>query len=187
MNSGHLESVTGLLQAARDGDVEAFDELYSRVYEELRRLARMVRRGRANETLNTTALVNEAYLHLLPSADISWQDRTHFFRVAARAMRQVLVQTARRRMAQKRGGGADRVTFNEQLHGGSLDFEEILSLENALQKLEALDERQASVVECRYFAGLTIEETASTLGVGEATVKRDWRAARAFLTNALSG
>jgi RNA polymerase sigma factor (TIGR02999 family) len=185
MSADQLDSVTGLLQAAREGDDSAFDELYARVYDELRRLARVVRRGRAAPTLNTTALVNEAYLHLLPSANLTWQDRAHFFRVAARAMRQVLVQTARRRMAQKRGGGAEQVTFNEHVHGLTVNFEDILSLEKALQQLESLDQRQASVVECRYYAGLTIEETAATLGVAEATVKRDWRAARAFLTNAL--
>jgi len=186
MSTNELESITGLLNAARNGDDQAFDLLYSRVYGELRRLARLVRQGRAGETLNTTALVHEAYMHLLPSAGISWQDRTHFFRVAARAMRQVLVQTARRQLAQKRGGQVNLVTFNEELHGTPFRYEDILSLEGALEKLESLDARQASVVECRYYAGLTVEETAETLGVGEATVKRDWRAARAFLTNALS-
>lgn len=178
--------MTALLHAARDGDARAFDELYARVYGELRRLARVVRAGRAGDTLNTTALVHEAYLHLLPSADIPWQDKAHFFRVAARAMRQVLVQTARRRLAEKRGGAAERVTFNERLHGASVRLEDILSLEDALQRLEALDPRQARVVECRYYAGLTVEETAVALSIGEATVKRDWRASRAFLTQVLS-
>ncbi len=179
--------MTALLQAARYGDVQAFDALYEQVYGELRRLAHVVRDGQPGETLNTTALVHEAYLHLLPSADLSWQDRAHFFSVAARAMRQVLVHSARRRLAEKRGGGAPHVTFHEGLHAPRLYVEDILSLDEALGRLEALDPRKARVIECRYFAGLSVEETAETLGVGSATVKRDWRAARAFLTQALDG
>jgi RNA polymerase sigma factor (TIGR02999 family) len=178
-------SVTALLLAARDGDSQAFDVLYERVYEELRRLARLVRGGRASETLNTTALVHEAYLHLVPSKDLDWQDRTHFFRVAARAMRQVLVHAARRRMAEKRGGGAVTVAFDERLYAAPIRLDDIVALDDALIRLEALDGRQARIVECRFFAGLTVDETAQALGIGTATVKRDWRAARAFLTQVL--
>lgn len=179
------ESVTGLLLAAREGDADAFDALFAKVYDELRRIARVVRSGHANETVNTTALVHEAYLHLLPSADLTWQDRTHFFRVAARAMRQVLVHAIRRRNAEKRGGGLHSVTLNEEVLATPLPLDEVLSLDAALAELETLDPRQVQVVECRYFAGLTVEETAEALGVATATVKRDWRAARAWLTQAL--
>ena len=181
------DAVTALLYAARNGDAEAFDALYDGVYDELRRLAHVVRGGRAGATLNTTALVHEAYLHLLPSQDLSWQDRAHFFGVAARAMRQVLVQAARRRMAEKRGGGAVQVTFDERLHEAPIRLDEILTLDEALTRLEALDPRQARIVESRFFAGLSVEETAQALGIGTATVKRDWRAARAFLPQALRG
>lgn len=187
MKTPDLNDITALLGAARDGDTAAFDALYQSVYEELRRLAHVVRRGRAGETLNTTALVHEAYLHLVPSKDLPWHDRAHFFRVAARAMRQVLVHAARRRRAKKRGGDAVKVTFNEHLHKSPILLDEILALDGALARLEALDPRQARIVESRFFAGLSVEETAHTLGIGTATVKRDWRAARAFLTQALQG
>lgn len=185
MKDRRSEPVTVLLAAARRGDAEAFDVLFEQVYDELHRLAHVVRRGRASATLNTTALVNEAYLHLLPSADLAWQDRAHFFRVAARAMRQVLVGAARKRLAEKRGGGLEQITFDERLHAAPVAIEDILSLDQALLHLEALDPRQARIVECRFFAGLTIEETAEALDVSAATVKRDWRAARAWLTQAL--
>lgn len=185
MSTPNLESVTALLLAARDGDAAAFDALYEQVYEELRRLAHVVRGGRASETLSTTALVHEAYLHLIPSKDLNWQDRTHFFRVAARAMRQVLVQAARRRVAEKRGGHAVQVTFDERLHEAPIRLDDIIALDEALTRLEALDARQAQIVECRFFAGLSVEETAQMLAIGTATVKRDWRAARAFLTQVL--
>ncbi|QXD17104.1 sigma-70 family RNA polymerase sigma factor [Rhodocaloribacter litoris] len=179
------ESVTALLQAAREGDTRAFDALYETIYEELRRLAHRVRSGRGDVTLSTTGLVHEAYLHLIPSKDLNWQDRTHFFRVAARAMRQVLVREARRRKALKRGGGVLTVTFDDRVHA-AVDEDDLLMLDEALSRLEALDTRQARVVECRFFGGLTIEETAEALGVGTATVKRDWRVARAYLVRALA-
>ena len=186
MSSSANTPVTALVQAAREGDDDAFDELYQQVYDELRRLARVVRQGKAGETLNTTALVHEAYLHLVPSAQLAWQDRAHFFKVAARAMRQVLVHAARRRGAAKRGGGVPPISFHEGLSMPPVYVEDVLTLEDALARLESLDSRKARVVECRFFAGLSIDETAETLNVGPATVKRDWRAARAFLTQALN-
>lgn len=161
--------------------------IYGRVYDELRRLAHVVRGQAANQTLDTTALVHEAYLHLVPSKALSWQDRTHFFRVAARAMRQVLAEAARRRLTEKRGGGVTaKIPFEEQAHGLSIPLADLVMLDEALSRLEALSRRQAQVVECRFFAGLSVEETAEALGIGSATVKRDWRSAKAFLTHALS-
>lgn len=186
MESIGSESVTALLSAARDGDAEAFDRLYGQIYEELRRLARMVRRGKAGETMSTTALVHEAYIQLVPSRSLDWQDRTHFLRVAARAMRQVLVQTARRKMAQKRGGNVVTVSLNDEEVGYAIQLHEVIDLEDALVRLEQMDQRQAQIIECRVFAGLTVEDTAKALGVGESTVKRDYRAARAWLTSQLS-
>lgn len=177
--------IPALLRAARRGDEQAFDDLYGYVYDELRRLARVVRGGRAGETLNTTALVHEAYLHLLPSANHSWQDKAHFLRVAARAMRQVLVHEARHRRAQKRGGDALHVTLHDVEHTKPITIDEMLTLEDALARLDEVDPRKARVVECRFFVGMSVEETAEVLGVGSATVKRDWRMARAFLTQAL--
>lgn len=176
------KSVTTILQAARAGDTEAFDELYERVYEELRRLARAVRRGKSGATLNTTALVHEAYMQLLPSKDLEWADRKHFFGVAARAMRQVLVQAARRKKAAKRGGGAIQVTFDEEVHGRAVALEDVIALDEAMKRLDDLHPRQARIVEFRFFAGLNVEETADALSISATTVKRDWRAARAWLT-----
>lgn len=178
-------SLDTLLRAARDGEKEAFNEVYDRVYGELRLLARAVRRERGIETLNTTALVHEAYLHLVPSRDLNWQDRSHFFGVAARAMRQVLVHAARKQLAQKRGGGALHVELADEHAATTVPVEQIVGLDEALTRLATLSDRQATVVECRFFAGLSVEETAEVLGVGTATVKRDWRAARAWLTNEL--
>lgn len=179
--------ITALLSAAGNGDATAFDELYERVYGELRALARTVRRGRGEETLNTTALVHEAYLHLLPSRDLDWKDRSHFFGVAARAMRQVLSSAARRKLAEKRGGGAVHVKLEDDAGAVFIPIEQIVSLDEALTRLEALSERQARIVEYRFFAGLSVEETARMLGLGTATVKRDWRSARAWLTQQLVG
>jgi RNA polymerase sigma factor (TIGR02999 family) len=179
-------AVTLLLEAARAGDERAMDQLFRVVYEELHRLARVVRVGRAGATLNTTALVHEAYVKLIPSRDLDWQGRAHFFRVVARAMRQVLCNAAEARMAQKRGGGLAAVTLGEQVGSGPADPETVIGLERALVELEALDPRQARIVECRFYAGLSVEETAEALGISVPTVKRDWRAARAWLARALT-
>jgi len=177
--------ITHLLHDAQAGDADAFDAVYKRVYDELHRLARVVRQGRASHTLNTTALVHEAYLKLMPSQGLAWQDRAHFFRVAARAMRQVLMNAARDRVTQKRGGPALTVQLNDQVHATDVTPERLLMFEDALARLETLSVRQARVVECRFFTGLSVEETAQTLGISTPTVKRDWRAARAFLAVAL--
>lgn len=186
--------VTRLLRAAGDGDDEALERLYTVLYDELRGLAHVVRRDGGPETLNTTALVHEAYVRLVPSRDLDWKDRRHFLRVAARAMRQVLIRAAERRTAEKRGGDRDPVTLDEELgaagiseSAGALEPETVLSLNRALEELAGIDARKAEVVECRFFAGLSVEETADVLDVSTATVKRDWRAARAWLARALDG
>ncbi|MGA7304557.1 MAG: ECF-type sigma factor [Rhodothermales bacterium] len=179
------EDVTALLHAAGSGDQRAFDQLYAMAYQELRRLAHNVRSGRGAQTLNTTALVHEAYIKLAASKNPAWVDRVHFLRIAARAMRQVLIDAAQRRTAQKRGGKAIPIEFDERVHSSLVDPESLLALEDALKQLEAVDERQAQVVECRFFGGLTIEETALALGVSDSSVKRDWRTARAWLGHTL--
>lgn len=179
--------VTELLRAASAGDAASFDRAFSRVYDELHRLARQVRVGRASDTLGATALVHEAYLKLLPSLGTDWEGRRHFLRVAARAMRQVLVGAARERMAEKRGGGEFSVTLDEAAHATPVRADALLALDEALERLAQLDARQARVVELRYFAGLTAEETADVLGISTPTVQRDWRAARAWLGVQLAG
>jgi len=184
--SPDAETVTRLLHAASRGEAGAIDAIFPLVYGDLQRLARKVRGGRAGETLNTTALVHEAYLRLSGSAELDWAGRQHFFRVAARAMRQVVVRDAERRHALKRGGGTETVTLNEAVHGGPVADDELLALDEALGQLEVLAPRQAAVVEIRFFAGLTAEETADVLGISTPTVQRDWRLARVWLARALA-
>jgi len=163
------------------------------VYDELRAIAhRQLRRRRPGQTLDTTALVHEAYLKLVDPEGAAWQERHHFFSVAAVAIRHILVDAARRRMARKRGGEVLRVPFDELMpvHGdldAGAEALEILALDQALTSLAAMNERLSRLVELRFFAGLTEEETAEVLGTSERTVRRDWRKARAFLFHALSG
>jgi RNA polymerase sigma factor (TIGR02999 family) len=180
------DAVTRLLNEASGGRAGALDEVFPAVYDELQRLARMVRAGRAGETLNTTSLVHEAYLKLVRSEGVAWEGRRHFFRVAARAMRQVVVRDAERRRTDKRGGGRAATTLVEGLHCAPATDDEILALHDALARLEALDARQAAVVEVRFFAGLTLDETADVLGVSVPTVTRDWRLARVWLARELA-
>ena len=165
------------------GDARALDELFSATYEELRRLAAAVRRGDPSATLSPTALVNEAWLKLRESPRVAHASPVHFKRIAARAMRQVLIEAARRRHADKRGGGAAVVTFDESLHEPASGTEDLLALDDALEALARLQPRQATLVESRFFAGLEIAEIAALLQVSESTVLRDWRAARAWLAN----
>jgi RNA polymerase sigma factor (TIGR02999 family) len=172
--------MTDLLHAASGGDRLALDQAFERVYEELHRVAHGLRRG-SDATLSTTALVHEAWLKLVPSAPVNWEGREHFVRVAARAMRQVLIDSARAQTALKRGGGDFAVTFEEDLQTAPMRAEEVLALDEALLRLDAIDARAARVVEFRFFAGLSVEETAATLQLSPASVKRDWRAARAWL------
>jgi len=164
---------------------QSLEHLFSATYEELRRLASSVGRDRRGETLNPTALVNEAYLKLASSLRIRPASRLHFRRIAARAMRQVLVEAARRRLAQKRGGGQALVTFDDAHPDNAQSSEEVLALDEALDDLAAMHPRQAQVVECRFFGGLEVSEAAELLQVSESTVERDWRVARAWLATRL--
>jgi RNA polymerase sigma factor (TIGR02999 family) len=169
-------------------DHRAVDALFTRVYAELKGLAHRVRSGRGpGLTLDTTALVHEAYIKLAGSGDAPWSDESHFFAVAARAMRQVLVDVARQRLAQKRGGAEPLVlTYDDALHGSPVRPDELIALDDALERLAAFDQRRAQVVEHRVFGGLSTPETARLLGMSTATVERDWRAARAWLTAQLT-
>ena len=173
--------ITLLLEQARQGDASVLDHLLPLIYDELRRLARVQRRVRPHETLNTTALVHEAYLKLAERDDASWENRLHFFRIAARAMRDVVVDYARRQQAAKRGGDRPALSLDALPPLPAVQPAEVLDLHDALERLETLDERQARIVELRYFMGLTIDETAEVLDVSPATVKRDWTLARAWL------
>jgi RNA polymerase sigma factor (TIGR02999 family) len=177
------EPVTAILHAAGKGDARAVDRLAPLVYDELRRLARrLMADGPAGQTLQPTALVHEAYLRLVGVTDLHWESRRHFFAAAARAMRQILVARARRRQALKRGGDWVRVSF-ERVEPAQNDVApgRILALDAALERLEGMDARKAQVVSLRYFAGITIEDTALALGVSVTTVKREWQFARAWL------
>lgn len=175
--------VSGMLPPydASPGDDPLVGDLFTDVYRELRRLAHRVRGGRAGETLNTTALVHEVYLKLVASGSLHIKSRAHFMSVAARAMRQILVDTARSQLAQKRGGAALLVSLDESAHAQPMVAQEMLALDEALRKLEDEDPRRARVVEHRLFVGLTPDESADVLGVSRPTVDRDWRAARAWL------
>lgn len=184
---------SGFSAAGRDGaDIgpqkrQALDELFSLTYEQLRRLASSVKRGDGSNTLNPTALVNEAWLKLANSPGIAATSPLHFKRVAARAMRQLLVEAARRRNAGKRGGTASPViTFDESLHGALTSHQDLLGLNAALDELAELEPRQAMIVESRFFGGFEMTEIAQLLGISEATTLRDWRVAKAWLGHKLS-
>lgn len=179
----HDASVTALLESVRAGDEKSLDALFAIVYDELLRLARQVRSSKSNNTMNTTALVHEAYLKLAGHGN--WENKLHFMRTAAKAMRQILVSQARKKVAKKRGGDLVNITFEEEFYETPVSAEKLLSLDDALNTLQQMDPRMAQVVECRYFAGLSVEETGQALGVSERTIKRDWRTARAFLADAL--
>lgn len=166
-------------------DARLLDDLFSVTYEELRRLALVVRRGDPNATLSPTALVNEAWLKLRESPEVARLSRVHFKRIAARAMRQVLVEAARRRRAGKRGGGVTVVTFDEVIHESASGTEAVLALDQALRDLAKIQPRQATLVESRFFGGLDVAETAELLDISESTVLRDWRAAKAWLAHEL--
>ena len=168
--------------ASREAEDRAAGDLYDAVYDELRRLARRVRSGGSPETLNTTALVHEAYLKMADSS--GYADRAHFLGVAAKAMRHVVIDHVRRRQADKRGAGAEVMPLRDTLVGTGAD-EDLLALDEALERFARVDARGARVIECRFFGGLTIEETAATLGVSTPTVERSWRAARAWLVREL--
>jgi RNA polymerase sigma factor (TIGR02999 family) len=180
------EAVTALLEALTEGREGVMDELMPLVYAELRGIAhRRLSRERGDHTLNTTALVHEAYLKLVRLDRIEWKGRAHFFALAGQAMRNILVTYAYRRKRIKRGGGTPHITFEEAQVLSEERADRVLALDEALKELAVQNERHSRIVECRFFAGLTIEETAEVLGISTATVKRDWRLLRAWLQRAL--
>lgn len=186
--SNEQDQVTQLLLDWSKGDGEAFDELVPLVHDELRRLARRyMRRERAGHTLQTTALVNEAYLRLVNQGQVEWQNRAHFFAIAARVMRRILVDYARTRGYSKRGGNAVHVSFDEAAIVSPDARAEIVAIDQALSDLAAVDPRKSRIVELKFFGGLNIEETAEVMSISPTTVQREWRSAKAWLYYAISG
>jgi len=183
--------VDELLQAVRGGDRHALDELFALVYEELRLMARgQRRRWLGNPTLNATAIVHEVYIKLVEGGRVVPRSRTHFFAAASKAMRHILSNYARDRLRLKRGGGVPRVSVDALATELPLDLSyeqatELTALDDALTRLEAINERQSQIVECRFFGGMNVEDTAAALGLSAATVKRDWAAARTWLYKAI--
>jgi RNA polymerase sigma factor (TIGR02999 family) len=174
--------LTNLLDDWKHGDSSALEKLTPLIYDEMRRIAhRYVRRERNGHTLQTTALINEAYLRLAGSDSPDWQNRQHFFAVTAQVMRHILIDHARRRRAQKHGGDGQQVSLSEAEAMTNERASELIALDEALEELAALDSRKSQVVQLRYFGGLSLEETAKALGVSLMTVRRDWRAAKAWL------
>ncbi len=179
--------VTRLLLAWRGGEADALDRLAPLVYAELHRIAhRYMRDERKHQSLQTTALVHEAYLRLVDVTRVDWQSRNHFFAVSANMMRRILVEAARRRRASKRGGDASHVALDERVVAAAGPDADVVALDEALDRLQALDPRKARAVELRYFGGLSVEETASVLRVSVDTVMRDWRMAKLWLQRELT-
>lgn len=185
MDQLNYRPLSALITAIQRGEVGAIDRAFECVYDELSRLAGAIRRNRAGATLNTSALVHEVYVKLQSQGSIAVQDRLHFMRIAARAMRQVLVDSIERKNAKKRGGGAAGITLNEDLHGKAVEVEHFLAVHDAISRLECFDPKQAQIVECRFFAGLSIPETAKLLNVSVSKVNREWQMARAWLAKEL--
>jgi RNA polymerase sigma factor (TIGR02999 family) len=181
-----LETPTELLLAWGRGDTSAFDRLVPLVHDELRRRARRyMRRERPDHTLQATALVNEVYLRMIAVNQVQWQNRAHFFAIAARVMRQILVDSARSHRASQRGGGAHQVSLDEALVPTAVRHPDLVALDEALNRLESVHPRKSQVVELRYFGGLKLEEAATVLGISRDTVKRDWRFAKLWLLREL--
>lgn len=181
------QEVTQLLVAWSNGDQAALEKLIPLVYDELRRLARRyMNREPAGHTLQTTALVNEAYFRLVEQKDVKWQNRAHFFAISAQLMRRILVSMARARQADKRGGEARQVSLDEAPAISRERAAELVALDDAMNELAALDRRRSQVVELRYFGGLSVEETAEVLNISPDTVMRDWKRAKAWLKTVLS-
>lgn len=181
------QAATQLLNAAARGDAHAAEQLLPLVYDRLHRIAkRCLRSERPTQTLQPTLLVHDAFMNLVDQSHIDWQGRTHFFAVSAKLIRRILIEHARVRQTQKRGGGWERVTLDEQLIEERHSHLDLLELDEALERLAKLNERQARVVELRFFAGLEFEEAAAVLEVSERTVRGDWRVAKAWLRRQLT-
>lgn len=187
MSNEHPGEITGLLNRLSQGDKEAESKVVAAIYPELKRLASRYLKGeRKGHTLQTTALVNEAYLRIVGNERVQWRSRTHFIATAATLMRRILVDYARARLAEKRGSGRQTLRLDEALVYSEQHSEQLMDLDQALDRLAKRDARASKIVELRFFGGMTVVETAEALGVGEMTVKRDWRAARAWLYGELS-
>jgi len=181
-----MGDVTKLLQDLSDGNRAALDKLLPLVYDELRRLAHQyLRRERTEHTLQTTALVHEAYLKLIDQRSVNWQNRAQFFALSATAMRRILLDNARKHLSAKRGKG-EKISLDEAADVSTETDESLIALDMALQELERIDEKQSKIIELRYFGGLTIEETGEVLKISPATVKREWTFARAWLYQKLN-
>jgi RNA polymerase sigma factor (TIGR02999 family) len=179
--------VTQILLSWNKGDKEALEQLIPLVEVELRRLARrFMRRERGDHTLQTSALINEAYLRLVDQQSVQWEDRAHFFKVAAQVMRHILIDHARRHRYLKRGGGAEKVPLDDLAEISDRRAAELIAMDDALRDMAVTDPRKSQVVELRFFGGLSIEETAEVLNISPATVMREWRSARAWLYSAIS-
>ena len=187
MNNLQQHDITQLLGEVSEGNKNAVDALMPLVYSGLQQIAQRHLRGeRANHTLNTTALVHEAYMKLVDQSRVTWQNRAHFYDISSQALSRILINYAESRNAQKRGGGQPIATFNEEAYQKEARADDLLALDEALTRLEKLNERQSRIVEFRFFGGLTQEEIAEALGVSVATVRLDWRMARAWLSRELS-
>lgn len=181
------DHITQLLTQLTGGNRAAVDELTPLVYRELKRIASgQLRNERPGHTLQATALVHEAYLKLVDQRDVSWQNRAHFFGLAAQAMRRILLDYAKQRVCQKRGGGQHRTTLDEGLVVAPERASDLVVIDQALSRLEQLDARQAKIVELRFFGGLSVEETAEAMGISAPTVKREWAMAKAWLYRELA-
>ena len=179
--------VTALLAQLRQGSPDAADRLMPLIYNELRRMAAGYMQGeRPGQTLQATALVHEAYMRLAGEQEGAWQNRAHFFAIAANTMRKVLVDHARRRLASKRGGGGQRVDLDEALVITENKLEDLIALDEALQRLSQIDHRQSRLIELRFFAGMSLEDAAEVMGLSTVTLKREWRSAKAWLNHELT-
>ena len=182
------ENITELLASYGRGDKESLDQLMPIVYDELRRqAARYLRREKAGHTLQTTALIHEAYVRLVDQRNMQWQNRAHFFGIAAQMMRRILVDHARSKKRAKRGGSDIRVSLGDAEVAAKDQDLDVVALDEALERLARIDEQQSRVVELRFFSGLSVEETAEVMGISKSTVKRDWSMAKAWLHRELSG
>jgi len=182
LSQSQLPEITRILKSWSGGNREAVDDLMPLVYDELHKVAaQYLRRQRPDHTLQPTALVNEAYLKLIDITGVNWQDRAHFFAFASQTMRHILVDYARAQAREKRGGAARKLSLDEAVSYSTETEVDLLSLDEALRELAALDDQQGKIVELRFFGGLTIEETAVVLRISPATVKREWRIAKAWL------
>ena len=185
MSQNQLPEITRILKSWSGGDREAVDNLIPLVYDELHKVAaQYLCRQRPDHTL-PTALVNEAYLKLVDISNVNWQDRAHFFAVASQTMRHILVDHARAQLRDKRGGGAQKLSLEEVVSFAKEQEVDLLALDDSLKQLAEIDEQQSKIVELRFFGGLTVEETALVLGISPATVKREWRIAKAWLHKSL--